>query len=183
MPHIPDLVIGLTLHSVIACAMVEGVIRALRLRTPTPRIVLRDVALVLPLFFLPVAVWMAPWRGSDEFLAQALFVSHRFDRITLAGVPLRQAGFLVCAALGALLLARDVRVRLGRPHVHRGDDLNPALPLVETTRETVRRLAATLGVNAPPVHVVNSDRPLMRLDGLRHRRLLILDGQPGGVDS
>ncbi len=176
MPPIPDVVIGLTLHSVIACASVEGVIRALRLRTPAARIALRDVALVLPLLFVPVALWLAPWRASDDFLAQALFVSQRFDRITVANVPLRSAVFLVCATLGALLLARDVRVRLGAPHVQQGDGIDDAQPVVAATRERVARLAATLGIAAPHVHIAHGDRPLMRLDGLWHRHLLISTG-------
>lgn len=175
MPLIPDLVIGLTLHSVIACASVEGVIGALRLRAPATRIALRDLALVLPLTFVPVAVWLAPWRASDDFLARALFVSQRFDRIAIGDVPFRQAVWLACAAVGAVILLRDLRVRLWVPHVRRDGTDCPAAshPDVVATRSTVARLASALGITPPQVQVVCSERPLMHLHGLWHRSLQI----------
>ena len=54
-----------------------------------------------------------------------------------------------------------------------GDDLDTADPVVVPTRQSVARLAAALGIDPPHVHILPSERPLMRLDGLWHRHLLI----------
>lgn len=174
MPLIPDLVLGLTLHSVIACASVEGVIRALAVRAPATRIALRDLALLLPLVFLPVAAWLAPWRTGEHFLAQALFVSQRFDRIMIGDLPLRQAAWWACAAVGAVLLLRDARVRLHRPHARpiEAPDLASHAALVASTRAVVERLSERVGVTPPVVRVVESDRPLMHLEGAKRRHMV-----------
>ena len=172
MPLIPDLVIGLTLHSLIACVSVEGVIRALAVRAPATRIALRDLALVLPVVFVPVATWLAPWRTSDEFLAQALFVSQRFDRLVVGDLPFRQSAWWVCAAIGALFLARDVRLRLHRNHADAGKDLPDDDARVSLIGGLVRQLSDRMGVAPPVVRIVDSAKPLMHLEGVRRRHLL-----------
>jgi Zn-dependent protease with chaperone function len=128
-------------------------------------------------------MWLAPWRASDDFLARALFVSQRFDRIAIGDVPFRQAVWLACAAVGAIVLLRDLRVRLGVSRVHRHvtDCLDASHPDVAATRRTVARLASTLGIASPQVQVVRTERPLMHLHGLWHRSLQISTATLGSL--
>jgi Zn-dependent protease with chaperone function len=129
-------------HALVAALAVEALLRVWRARAPDDRLVLRSLALCLPLAVTPAVVLLAPQRASEEFHdAWALFASRRWGDLQVAGVSVLELGVLAGAALGLVLFLMDLvpllssRRRALPPAAEAPPEL--AAALAEVARSTV----------------------------------------------
>jgi Zn-dependent protease with chaperone function len=133
------------LHAFVAAAVVEALTRVWRLRDPDARLRLRLVGLVLPLLTPGLFSLLSAGRSDPAFHARALFVSARWHALEIGGVAVPVALLWCAAALGLVLIARDLIALLAdRSTMARGVEAVP--PEVEAM---AARIAGSLGI-APP---------------------------------
>ena len=148
-----DLLVEAALHGVVAALAVELLIRRLPVTDLASREGARSFVLVLPLISLPLFHVLRPRVPGDAFPDWALFLSERWNAFTPLGWPLRDTVFGLFAALGGLLLLRDltrgVRHALTGRGRHRGE--SPGRDWVRATRVALDEACAA--ANMPPVRL------------------------------
>jgi Zn-dependent protease with chaperone function len=163
-----DLAAEVLVHGLVAATAVQLVIRRLPVTQPSLRLHYRLLALALPLAAAPLLLALAPFRRDDWFTDLALFSSSRWQRIDVLGIGLRDAGLVLFAALGLLLLLPDVlrlfvhwRRDLGavRHHVAADD------PVAVRLRDEVAAIAADMGVSPPRLLVFDTPAAVLHCRG------------------
>jgi Zn-dependent protease with chaperone function len=162
------------LHTFIASLFVEALVRGWRVREPNQRMALRAIALGLPLVVFP-ALAAVPIRRGESFRAEwALFAGERWDVFTVFGLGFWQLGAAALAGAGIALLLLDLL-----PLLRRRRALPPATRIPSSDPElgaALARVAAALGVAAPPVVRLDDGAPILFCTGVRRPTLVISRG-------
>jgi Zn-dependent protease with chaperone function len=164
------------LHTLVASLFVEALVRSWRVRAPRQRMALRLVGLGYPLLVFPAVAAVFPFRGGDDFRdAWALFSGRRWDDLHFLGVGLVGWWVAAFAAAGAALFLLDLvpllAARRRPPPAPSEPDPGSASAL-----EEVPRLAAALGIAAPPVVFLDRDQPVLFCTGVRRHAIVVSRG-------
>lgn len=171
-----DLAAEILAHGVVAALVAQLVIRRLPLTAPRARVAFRTCVLVLPLVLPLVLRAVAPCRGSDVFADLALFSTARWNRVTLAGVGLRDLGLMAAAALGIVLLVPDLLRVLAAWRLDlraERSPLPPAHPAAAAVSALVREFVPILGAPPTRVDVVESTFPLLHCHGIARPAIVV----------
>jgi Zn-dependent protease with chaperone function len=164
-------------HTLVASLFVEALVRSWRVRDPRQRMALRLVGLGYPLALFPALVLLFPGRGEEAFReGWALFAGRRWEEVRLLGVGLFDVWLLAFASLGTVLFLLDLLpllVALGRP---RPPASEPDPESAAALGEELPRVAAALGVRAPPVLFLARDAPVLFCTGVRRHAVVISRG-------
>jgi Zn-dependent protease with chaperone function len=172
------------LHALIAAAVIEALLRVWRIEDAGTRLVLRAIALTLPVLVVPLYEVLAPFRLAPWFAERwALFSMARWSQLRVHGAGVDSAAILALALLGVLLFLFDLLPALrtwlvDRALPHAGD---PAM-LARLTAEAAR-LGAGAARRAPRIRLVDGDAPVLLCSGLRDARLVVSTGALATLDA
>jgi Zn-dependent protease with chaperone function len=121
-------------------------------------------------------VWVFPFRGGEEFYdSWALFAGRRWDDVRFAGIGLLRWWLGAFAAAGTALFLLDLVPLLRARRRPRAAPAAPD-PASAAALEELPRLAAALGVRAPPVVFLDRDAPVLFCTGVRRHTIVVSRG-------
>lgn len=164
-------------HTLVASLFVEALVRGWRVVEPRQRMALRSLALGYPLVLFPLLVLAFPERGGDEFLdAWALFAGRRWDEVRFLGAGLLHWWLGAFAAAGTALFLLDLLPLLASRRRPRPVSVEPDAESASAIGEELPRLAASLGIRAPPVIFLDRDQPVLFCTGVRRHAIVVSRG-------
>jgi Zn-dependent protease with chaperone function len=174
-------------HAAVAAVVVEALLRVWRITEPDARISFRLIPILLPIVVLPALLVVAPGRSSELFRERwALFSSARWGRAGVLGL-----GAAVALGIGLFLvdLVRYARAAIGsrRPgggrSVASGEreasaqiDATDDERVMDALGRDVDEAAHRLGVETPPLVVLDSGEPVLHVTGVRRPTLVVSRG-------
>lgn len=155
------------LHGLIAALVVEALVRAWGVRSPSERLRLRALGVAIPLVSVPLFEIAAPFRQEAAFRAGwALFDSTGWASLTAGGIGLDVVAGIALAASGLALYLRDA-VPFAMDRTARAEERSSRAVADPKVASLVEEAAARLGVEPPEARASAATVPLLFCSGLR----------------
>lgn len=166
------------LHSLIAILVIERSLQIWQVTKPLFQFRYRVMTLLLPVVMLPVYQLISPSRGSFAFRQErALMNMHRWLSFEIWETV--SVGTLFLGLLGitsAVFFVQEivpvVRDLASRAKENQPETLPPDAELVVMTRD----LSGRLGIDPPPLSVVNDPAPFIFASGTKQHTIIISSG-------
>lgn len=165
------------LHAFIAGVVVETLVRVWRVRAPGLRLAFRLLVLAYPLVVLPAFFLLAPARGEEWFSERwAVFVARRWGEVGGWGVGVGELGLVLLSGLGVILLLLDLLPFLAERLRGRLLRFGIASDRSEAVARELEKVAAAMGLTAPPVLVLDRPAPVLLCAGVLRPTLILSRG-------
>lgn len=172
-------VVQTMLHSVVALVLSEAALVIWNLEGHHVRFRYRAATIILPVFLYPVFSLLSPYRSSFYFaLDQALFVSRNWFALNLPG-PV-SVGWLALALTGggtaAVFCVQELLPLVRNAIKTRGDGYPPLAPVDAAIETLVRDMAGELGIEPPPIRILEEPMPMVFTTGTREHSIVVSTG-------
>ena len=166
------------LHSLIAILVIERAMKIWHIHNPLTRFRYRIMALVLPVSMLPLYSLIDSGRSSFSFQQdKALFSMNKWLSLEILDlVPLRMVFMLVLAMTSFIFFLQEVLPVMRDVFARKSADLNSHFYSDPGIDDLVRQMSGKLGIETPPVSVLEDSNPFIFTTGARTHAIVLTSG-------
>lgn len=166
------------LHSLIAILIIERAMKIWHIYNPLTQFRYRIMTLILPVCMLPLYQLINPGRSSFPFRQdKAIFSMNEWLSLEIWDVvPLSMIFMLVLAGTSLVFFLQEVVPVMRDVFARRGRDLRPYFYSDPELDDLARKLSEKLGIEQPPVTVLEDSNPFIVTSGSRNHAIVLTSG-------
>ena len=166
------------LHSLIAILIIERAMKIWNIKNPGTQFRYRIMTVILPVFMLPFYHLINFERSSFFFRQEkALFNMNSWLSIEIWNViPLSTLFMLLLAGTSLVFFLQEMLPVIRDVLARKGNDTYDTVDPDREISDLVRKMSEKLGIEPPPVNVIEDSNPFIFTSGSKHHSVILTSG-------